>query len=147
MKPIITLLMLLVSVMLYAQPCAKETFSSVSDQILAKGYTIIEHNANPAVPVQGAQSYVFYAEPGKDYVFVVASLQDIANGEFIGVNISDSMGKITSRLVNDKYVEIHFIPTRAEYITIETWFRSNDKNRDRFCLYHLFAALKLEKNE
>ncbi|MBX7204610.1 MAG: hypothetical protein K1X81_04260 [Bacteroidia bacterium] len=144
MKPLIVSLLLAASMAAGAQTCTKETFSSVSDRIVAEGYTIVEHKTSASVPVQGAQSYVFYVEPGNEYVFVITSLQDITKGEFIGVNISDSSGKITSRLVNDKYAEVHFTPRRAEYITIETWFRSNDKNRDRFCLYHLFAGRKLE---
>lgn len=146
MKSFIATLVCCTPFILQAQNCTKETFSNISDQIFARGYSIVEHNANPAVPVQGAQSYIFYVEAGKEYVFVVTSLQDIAKGEFIGVNVSDSMGKITTRLVSDKYVEVHFTPRRSEYITIETWFRSNDKNRDRFCLYHLFAGRQLETN-
>ncbi len=146
MKKMVLFSLFLATYTAMAQPCAKETFSSISDRIFARGYTIIEHKADPAVHVQGAQSYIFYADSGQEYVFVITSLQDLGKGEFIGVNVSDSAGKITTRLVNDKYVEVHFTPRRSEYITIETWFRSNDKNRDRFCLYHIFAGRKLESN-
>ena len=132
---------------LFAQPCSKETFTDVSDKIVSRGYRLIDHKADAAKSIMGAMNFVFFVEPGHDYVFILTTKEPLSSDEFLGVNIYDSTGKIAGRFINDNTAEVHFTPRKGEYVTIDAWIRSTGKNRDRFCVYHLLAVRKLEDNE
>jgi hypothetical protein len=147
MKQLFTCLWILAVQVVFAQPCSRETFTDVSDKIISRGYRLIDHKADAARSVMGAMNFVFFAEPGNDYVFVITTKEPLMSDESIGVNIYDSTGRIASRLINDNLTEVHFTPAKGGYVTIDAWIRSTSKNRDRFCIYHLLAVRKLERDE
>lgn len=129
---------------LLAQPCSKESFSSISDDITGRGYKIIDMKAEAAVVSMGAMNYIFFVEPGNDYVFVLKSQTALGKSDFLAVNVYDSAGKIASRFVNNDYVEVHFTARKSEYITIDSFLKSNDKFNDRLCMFHLMAVRRLD---
>lgn len=147
MRFVVIVLFVLMSNVLYAQPCSKEIFTDVSDKIISRGYRLIDHKADAAKAIMGAMNFVFFVEPGNEYVFILTTKEPLSSDEFIGVNIYDSSGRIANRFINDNTAELHFTPRKGEYVTIDAWIRSNSKNRDRFCIYHLLAVRKLEDNE